>query len=502
MASRAHPSPVDIVRGFPGLRVLVIGEAMLDTWLEGEAIRLCKEAPVPVVREAATVRCAGGAANAAANLAALGAEVLFVSLIGGDAAGKHVRRALRAAGVDDAWLVEDERVATLHKQRVIANGQYVVRFDEGDLARASERSRARLLRRVGEAALHCDLIVVSDYCHGLVSDEVMARLGELCQSGRRLVVDSKEIARFRALPATLVTPNLIEARLAVDPVGVAALSLDPDGAREIARRLRAMLAAAHIAVTMGEDGVLLTGPDGEQEQIPCHAVPRASDVGAGDTFTAAAAMALVAGATVGQAVRIGIDAASIAIVRSRTSVVSAQDLLRRVSLDANAATASLSVKELVARLEEERFLGHRIVFTNGVFDILHAGHVQLLRRARALGDVLVVGINSDASTRRLKGPTRPINRESDRLALVSALDPVDYAILFGEDTPERLIREIRPDIHVKGGDYDAASLPEIDAVREVGARVEILSLVEGRSTTAVIDRILAAAGGDAVGSPR
>jgi D-beta-D-heptose 7-phosphate kinase / D-beta-D-heptose 1-phosphate adenosyltransferase len=502
MAAQRFDSPVDVVRGFPGLRALVIGDAMLDTWLEGEAIRLCKEAPVPVVREAATERCPGGAANAAANLAALGAEVLFISLVGRDAAGGQLRQALRASGVDDAWLVEDPYVSTLHKLRVIANGQYVVRFDEGDLAGASERSRALLLRRLAEASLHCDLVVVPDYCHGLIDDAVIARLRDLRDGGPRVVaVDSKQIARFRAARPTLVTPNLAEARQAVDPNGVEGIPLDPHGAWEIARRLRALLDADHIAVTMAEDGVLLAGPDGAHEHLPCHPVQRASDVGAGDTFTAAAALALAAGASAPQAVRIGIDAASIVVTRHRTSLVSGQDLLRRVSLDGTGSTMSL--KELVARLDEERFLGRRIVFTNGVFDILHAGHVQLLRRAKALGDVLVVGINSDASTRRLKGPTRPVNRESDRLALVSALDAVDYAILFAEDTPERLIRALRPDIHVKGGDYDAASLPEIDAVREVGARVEILSLVEGRSTTSVIDRILssATAVGAATGTP-
>ena len=262
-------------------------------------------------------------------------------------------------------------------------------------------------------------------------------------------------------------------------------------ASEIGTRLRSLLSADHIAVTMANEGVLLIGPSGEQEHLTCHPVERAGDVGAGDTFTAAASLALATGATAAQAVRVGIDSASIAVTRSRTSVVSYQDLLRRVSLDDNADT--LSLKDVVARLEGERFLGKRIVFTNGVFDILHAGHVQLLRRARALGDILVVGLNSDASTRRLKGPTRPVNRESDRIALVSALDVVDYAVLFDEDTPAELIRAIRPHVHVKGGDYQAESLPEIGAVHEVGAEVEILSLVAGRSTTALIDRIVATA---------
>jgi len=485
-------SAVDVVRGFPGLRVLVVGDAMLDTWLEGEAIRLCKEAPVPVVREASTTHCAGGAANTAANLAALGAEVSFVSLIGRDSAGDHLRQALREAGIDDAGLVEDGDVSSLHKLRVIANGQYVVRFDEGDTEQASAPGRALILRRIADLYARCDAVVVSDYCHGAICDEVIGTLIRLRERGQKvIVVDSKEIARFCELQATMVTPNLREAHHAADPRG----SLDPrstlTAAREIGARLRSLLRADQIAVTMANEGVLLIGPTGEQTHLPCHPVERAGDVGAGDTFTAAAALALTMGAPAALAVRVGIDSASIAVTRSRTSVVSYQDLLRRVSLDDN--PDPLSLKDVVARLEGERFLGKRIVFTNGVFDILHAGHVQLLRRARALGDVLVVGLNSDASTRRLKGPTRPVNRESDRIALVSALDVVDYAVLFDEDTPAELIRAIRPHVHVKGGDYMAEFLPEIEAVHEVGAEVEILSLVAGRSTTALIDRIVATA---------
>ena len=498
MAPRA--SAVDVVRGFPGLRVLVVGDAMLDTWLEGEAIRLCKEAPVPVVREASTTHCPGGAANTAANLAALGAEVSFVSLVGRDSAGDHLRQALREAGIDDADLVEDPTVSTLHKLRVIANGQYVVRFDEGNTEQVSERSRAALLQRIAETYARCDAVVVSDYCHGAVCDEVIGTLIQLRERGQKvIVVDSKEIARFSGLQATMVTPNLREAQRAADPHGSLDSRVTPAAASEIGTRLRSLLRADQIAVTMANEGVLLIGPSGEQTHLPCHPVEHAGDVGAGDTFTAATALALATGATATQAVRVGIDSASIAVTRSRTSVVSYQDLLRRVSLDNNADT--LSLKDVVARLEGERFLGKRIVFTNGVFDILHAGHVQLLRRARALGDVLVVGLNSDASTRRLKGPTRPVNRESDRIALVSALDVVDYAVLFDEDTPAELIRAIRPHVHVKGGDYQAESLPEIGAVHEVGAEVEILSLVAGRSTTALIDRIVATAtaGGDGAG---
>jgi len=479
---------VDVVRGFQGLRALVIGDAMLDTYLEGTATRLCKEGPVPVLQKLAEARAPGGAANAAANLAALGAEVAFLGLVGRDDAGARLRAALRAHGIDDAWLVEDDAVGTLHKLRVLANGQYVVRFDEGETRGASAAAHEALLARAADAYARCDLVVVPDYGYGVASGPLIGCLRELRAARPRvLAVDSKEVARFAHAGATIVTPNLQEARLAVDPMAKPDGASGREEARRVARRLRAMLDAEHVAVTMAGDGVLLLDRAGGELHLPVHPVARAGDVGAGDSFTAATALALASGAPAVQAARIGLDAAAIAITRQRTSVVPYQELLRRASLDDQAAP--LSLKELASRLDAARFAGQRIVFTNGVYDILHAGHVQLLQRAKALGDLLVVGLNSDASTRRLKGPTRPINREADRLALVAALEPVDYALLFHEDTPAETIRALRPDVHVKGGDYVADELPEIAAVREVGARVEILSLVEGRSTTNVINQI-------------
>jgi D-beta-D-heptose 7-phosphate kinase/D-beta-D-heptose 1-phosphate adenosyltransferase len=493
------PSTLDIVRGFLGLRALVIGDAMLDSYLEGTATRLCKEGPVPVVHKVAEHRVPGGAANTAANLAALGADVVFVGLVGDDPAGALLRGALAERGVDDRWLVSDEAVSTLHKLRLLANDQYVVRFDEGETRQCSADAHRRLLTSIDESFARCDLVVVSDYAYGVSSDRLIERLREL-RAERRvpLVIDSKEIARFHHAGATVVTPNLQEAMLAVDPNPRGTLlPIDRPAAEEITRRLIALLDAEHVAVTMADDGVLLVDREGHLTHLPAHPVPRAGDVGAGDSFTAALALALASGATCEQATRIGIDAAAIAITRRGTSVVSHQELLRRASLDDQALP--ISPKELAIRLDVERFAGRTIVFTNGVFDILHAGHVQLLRRAKALGDLLVVGVNSDASTRRLKGPTRPINHERDRVALVAALDSVDYAILFEEDTPAETIRTVRPDVHVKGGDYVAEKLPEIDAVREVGARIEILSLVDGRSTTNVINRIASLVHGGALG---
>jgi D-beta-D-heptose 7-phosphate kinase / D-beta-D-heptose 1-phosphate adenosyltransferase len=492
MHDRDHAA-MDVVRGFQGLRALVIGDAMLDTYLEGDATRLCKEGPVPVLEKTAVIHAPGGAANTAANLRSLGASVVYVGVVGTDPTAEDLRRILRERGVADHWLVGDPGCATLHKTRVIANGQYVVRFDDGDIRRCRLNSTETVLQHLEMQIRHCDLVIVPDYGYGVITDELITRLAEL-RTHRRVVlaVDSKHPHRFARARATVITPNFLEAWQSVHPDEAPPRRPTPELAGEIGRKLLGQIDSELIVVTLAGDGVVIVNREGETSHVPAHPVPHAGDVGAGDSFTAAMALALASGAGPSQAAQIGIDAAGIAVTEHHTAVVRHRDLLRKVSLEEHAPDQTL--KALAANLDAERFAGRTIVFTNGVFDILHAGHVQLLRRAKALGDVLVVGINSDASTRRLKGRTRPINTERDRLALVAALDSVDYAVIFEEDNPAELIRALRPNIHVKGGDYTPETLPEADATREVGARVEILPLVDGRSTTNVIRKIKSLAG--------
>lgn len=484
----------EVVQRFPGLRVLVVGDVMLDTYLEGTATRLCREAPVPVVVGQSEQRRPGGAANTAANLRALGAEVELVGIIGSDPVAARLRTTLKDAGVSDRSLVADEGVTSLHKLRVLADDQYLVRFDEGDLASCSPTARRAFLDRVETLYSRCDLVILSDYACGTVSEEVIELLRRL-RADRPciLAIDSRDVHRFAHAGATILTPNLQEAQAVASREGTLQ-GADPEA---VALRLRQLLDAEHIVITMAGDGALLVDGAGRMTRLPTYPVTGASDVGAGDAFAAALALALASNANVTQAAQIGIDAASIACTKRRTAVVTHRELLQRVSLRHEGAPCGpLSLKEVATRLDAERHAGRRIVFTNGVFDILHVGHIRLLQQASQLGDVLVVGINSDASVRRLKGEQRPINEELDRLALITALDPVDYAVIFKEDTPAETIRALRPDIHVKGGDYTAETLPEIDAVREVGARVEILPFVEGMSTTNVIDRILLLANSD------
>lgn len=478
------------VQRFSGLRAVVMGDAMLDSYLEGVTTRLCSEGPVPVVRKTHEVRAPGGAANTAANARALGAEVQLLGFVGPDPAGAALRTALRDGAVDDRWLVEDEAVATLHKSRILANGQYVVRLDEGDTSHCSPAGQRRLLRHLDDVFPRCDLVVISDYGYGAISDALLARLRTL-RAARPgvLAVDSKQLRRFRRAGPTVITPNHVEAWSAVHPTGRHDGPLDLADVECTGRRLLELTGAEHAAITLGADGVLLLSCHGAARHYPARPVPHAADVGAGDSFTAALALALAAGAGCEEAAQIGIAVAGIAVARRGTAVVRQTDLLNHLRLGEGRAPADMEA--LAARLDGARNAGRTIVFTNGVFDILHAGHIALLHRAKQLGDVLVVGVNTDAGTRRLKGEYRPINTEVDRLALLTALDVVDHAILFDEDDPSALIRALRPHIHVKGGNYRADALPEAAAVREVGGQIVILPPVEGRSTTAVIGRIRA-----------
>lgn len=486
---------------FRQLRALVIGDAMLDSYIEGEASRLCREGPVPVVYKKSELHLPGGAANTAANLRALGAEVTFLSLIGQDSAGQLLHDGLRKRGVHDRYLLASPAVSTLHKQRILADGQYVVRVDEGELAHGEALEadiQKRLVEALEEAYPTCDLVVVSDYCYGVVCPSLVERLRALHeQQPKVLILDSKHLENLCDLRATVVTPNYAEAVQLIEE------STDDedfkrhcqDDIERLGKHILARLQSEHVAITLGNQGVFLLGRQGLSCHLPAYPVVHANDVGAGDSFASALALALAAGAQIEEAAHLGIEAACIAVTKRWTALVSHDELQHRLREKAYTVAESSkrrSLDELRVELEPVRRSGQKIVFTNGVFDLLHFGHIKLLRQARMLGDVLVVGINSDSSTRRLKGEGRPINSEQERMALVEALDTVDYVILFDEDTPEALIRALRPHVHVKGGNYANRALPEANAVREGGGRIVIIPRENGKSTSSTIARITAA----------
>jgi D-beta-D-heptose 7-phosphate kinase/D-beta-D-heptose 1-phosphate adenosyltransferase len=482
-------SLVDTVQHFRRLRALVVGDAMLDSYLEGSAHRLCREGPVPVVQRHGEDHAPGGAANTAANLHALGARVTLLAVVGRDGAGAQLRNSLRERGLSDEDLIDDPDYATLHKMRILADSQYMVRFDTGVPWQATQRTQAEVLGRLQRAHAEADLLVVSDYAYGLLSPIVIDRLRRLqMQRPLPLVIDGKDLIRTAALSATAVTPNHHEAAALAEPGKPLSSTPSAEDVERVARKLLEVVDTEWAAVTMAAEGVLLVGRNGSTTHIPAQPVAQANDVGAGDSFTAAMALSLAAGAEPSDAARIAVEASGIAVTKRRTAVVEAGELLQRVSLAGNTAGSPLAA--LVQRLEQERARGKTIVFTNGVFDILHAGHVEMLRAAKSLGDILVVGVNSDRSARRLKGEGRPITGARDRAALVAALDPVDHVLVFDEETPISAIRALRPHVHVKGGDYAGQSLPETEAVQECGGRTIILPLSGEVSTSTVIERII------------
>ena len=446
---------IPTVRSFAGRQVLVVGDALLAAYLHGHATRVCAEAPVPVVEARYKTVAPGGAANTAANVASLGGQVCFLSVVGTDEASRVLRRELRARGVSDGYLITDPERSTVHKLRILANQQYLVRFDEGDSRPLSRETRRRFLERFRELFQSHDTVIISDYHSGIVGPALIETLTALnSQGNKRVLLDTKKLLAFRRCPLSVVKPNHYEA--------AATLGWRPERAErrldQLGSQLVRRLLSEWVIITLGEEGSAVFGRDGSYHRVAPRRVLNPQPVGAGDTYIAALSLALDAGAEISAAAEVAAEAAA-----------DATDLL-----------------EAIDRYRQE---GKKIVFTNGCFDILHSGHVAFLQQARALGDVLIVGVNSDASVRRLKGATRPINGEADRVAVLAALEAVDHVLLFDEDTPERLISQLQPDVHVKGADYSVRLLPEARIVETYGGQVVILPLVEGRSTSAIVRKI-------------
>ena len=484
-----------IIDSFSALSVVVVGEAILDIYLRGATQRLCREAPVPVVDLSGRDFCAGGAANTAVNFARLGAAVRLLSVVGDDLQGAILRRCLIDGGVDISGLVVDGARETMAKHRVIADSQLLVRFDVGSRERPDGEVEGRLIGQLKEAFADADAIAVSDYGYGVVSPAVIRTLRELQQSHPRvLVVDSKHLRSYRQVGVTAVKPNYAEA--------VALLGLRPaegaeDRAQQVVRHGQRVLelTGANLAmVTLVSDGAVAFERGRAPYRTYARPASHARAAGAGDTFVAALTAALAAGAHTAAACELASAAAAIVVGREGTTTCSQHELREHFSLSDKLIEER---ERLIARVALYRQQGRRVVFTNGCFDILHGGHITYLNRAKALGDVLVIGLNSDGSIKRLKGPARPINPLPERAQVLSALSCVDHIVPFDEDTPEELIRAVRPDVFVKGGDYTRARLPEADTVEKLGGRVEILPYVANRSTTGIIERIRVAYGGEA-----
>lgn len=466
----------------PKATVLVAGDVMLDRYLYGETTRISPEAPVPVVHVQASEERPGGAANVAANVRALGTGVRLAGVVGADAEGAALLRQLESLAID-ARLLTVADAATVVKVRVLSRHQQLIRLDY---------ESALPISRAQEFASHCAglldgvaCLVLSDYAKG-----ALQCVPEVIAAARRrslpVLVDPKssEFSRYRG--ATLLTPNSREFQ------AVAGSWRDD---RELADKARALCGALQcdaILVTRGESGMTLVRAGGDALHLPAAAHEVFDVTGAGDTVIATVAAALVAGVGLDDAVRLANTAAGIVVQKLGAAAVTTAELNWHATATQRGDEPIVDRQALLMAVAAARRRGERIVMTNGCFDLLHAGHVQYLEQAARLGDRLLVAINDDDSVRRLKGSDRPVNTLPDRLRVLAGLAAVDWVCPFAEDTPEELIRAVKPDVLVKGGDYREEQVAGAAWVRGHGGAVRILPYVEGSSTSAVIGAIRAA----------
>ncbi|MDX2376729.1 D-glycero-beta-D-manno-heptose 1-phosphate adenylyltransferase [Microbacterium sp. LRZ72] len=462
-------------------RVVVAGDAILDRWLRGDVRRLSREAPVPVVDAAEPEECAGGAANTAVNLAALGASVRLIAAVGDDSDGERLLALLRRAGVDTSGVLVRPG-ATASKTRVVGDGQIVVRVDSGSGEELSARDRGRV-REALTGVAGDETLLVCDYGAGLLDDSAVAALADAPRPAQ-LLVDAHDLGRWRPARPDVVTPNsgetsaLLGRHLPQGAVRVAAVT-------DAAPHVLAASGAAAAVVTLDRDGTVVIDAAGRVHRTHAHPVPEHQATGAGDTFAAALAVATALGAELPRAAAFAQRAADVVVARPGTAVCTLDAL--EAAITGTGAPRAVGLEALRAALAEQS--GRTVVFTNGCFDVLHLGHTTHLQQAKALGDVLVVALNDDDSVRRLKGPGRPINPLEDRARVLEALGCVDHVVVFSEDSPSRLLAELRPQIYAKGGDYTAEMLEETPVVRSYCGEVRILDFIPAHSTTEVVNRI-------------
>ncbi len=474
-----------VIDAFARLRVVVLGDAMLDSYLEGESSRLSAEAPVPIVAVSARRDVPGGAANTAANVRALGADATLLGVIGDDAEADVLRGVLAKRGVTTDGVLSEPGRRTQAKNRVRAGSHMLVRFDQGSTGAAAAAVEAELVDRLAAAWSSAEAVVVSDYGYGTVGPRVVERLHELQATAPRVVVvDSKDLAAYRDVGVTAVKPNYGQALELLDAADGRAPRTDLIAAE--GERILELTGAQIAAVTLDSEGALVLERGRPAYRTYARRNPDSRAMGAGDTFVSTLALALAAGAHTPAAAELASAAAGIVVAESGTTVCSADDLREHVVGEGKVVADRARLRTALAAHRER---GRRIVFTNGCFDILHRGHITYLSRAKTLGDVLVVGLNTDESVVRLKGPGRPINTLEDRAQVLAALSCVDHIVAFDEDTPVELVRDVRPDVFVKGGDYTREMLPEAPVVEALGGTVHLLPYVDDRSTTAIIDRI-------------
>jgi D-beta-D-heptose 7-phosphate kinase/D-beta-D-heptose 1-phosphate adenosyltransferase len=478
--------------GFHQLKVLVVGDIMLDRYIHGDVERISPEAPVPVLRHARRYERAGGAANVAMNLAGLGCQTILSGFWGNDSEQAELAAILERAGIDTVGVVLSS-LPTISKTRIVGRMQQLLRLDieSPDTPPAVETLRLQELATELVAKVHA--VVLSDYAKGALSIALCESVIRAARAaGIPVLADPKTPDFSKYTGATTVCPNLSELS--------AATAVPAHHTEELLAAGQALVAEhdlQFLTVTMSEKGITLLRPASDGSTGVYHSPARAREVfdvsGAGDTVIATLTACLAGGLQVETAVELANLAAGIVVSKVGTVPIAAHELVAALtpSSGVTAGEKILDLERIKLRVAEWRASGETIVFTNGCFDLLHVGHITLLEDCRRFGSKLVLGLNADASVCRLKGPTRPIVAERERARVMAALAAVDAVVLFEEDTPLELIRALRPDVLVKGGDYTIDTVVGHETVIAAGGRVEIVPTVEGFSTTNIVKKLTA-----------
>lgn len=477
---------VPLVGALTGARVLSVGDVMLDHFHYGTVDRISPEAPIPVLKVEKEDTMLGGAGNVVRNLVALGAKTRFVTVIGNDRAGKEVARQIKAHGVPDRPIVDKGR-RTSTKTRFIAGVQQMLRADRETTQPLAPGIEEKLVKAAAAAMRGCGVVVLSDYGKGVLTGKAAAEIIKHARkAGKPVVVDPKgtDFARYRG--ADLITPNRREL---ADATGMT-LETGKDVTRA-AKKLIKKFKFGAVLVTLSGDGMAVVPGTGPAIHLPAEAQEVFDVSGAGDTVAATVAAALGAGIGLADAAALANVAAGIVVGKVGTAVAYAEDVIARLHhQDLTSAEAKvLSAKQAKDWIDSWRRAGHKIGFTNGCFDLLHPGHVSLLKQARRACGKLVVGLNSDGSVGKLKGDGRPVQSEAARAAVLASLETVDAVVIFPDKTPLALIKAFKPDVLVKGADYDLTGVVGAEVVKKYGGKVLLAKIDPGHSTSATIARM-------------
>jgi len=461
--------------------ILVIGDMMIDHYLWGGCERISPEAPVQVVDIARETTVLGGAGNVINNLVTLGARVSVAGVIGNDENGQELRSMLFNLGAGCEGLIIQNGRKTSKKSRIIASNQQILRYDKESKDAISDHSAESVIAYVRSAIDSCDIVIISDYGKGVITEPVAQGIITAAKSaGKKVLVDpkGKDYSKYRG--AYLLTPNKKEAS---EATGIAIK--DEASLRQALLSLKETCDLECSMITLSEDGIAIY--DETMHRFPTVAKEVFDVTGAGDTVIASLSFALSAGLGIDEAAPFANHAAAVVVGKIGSATVTLDEIdTYESSLHQSTSDAHIKTQEEIVSISERlKKEGKTVVFTNGCFDILHVGHVKYLQEAKSYGDVLIVGLNSDSSVRELKGPTRPVNPEADRAYILAALEAVDYVVLFSDDTPYELIKSVAPDILVKGGDYEGKSVVGAEFAKEL----RLVQFVDGKSTTATIARI-------------